>query len=59
MCRDGRLDTENPDADGELSGQVQLSCPFGELYALFDFGQVSANAEIDCDAIKKGSLAEA
>ena len=37
VCREGKLD-ETPDENGNLVGQIQLSCPFGDLYELFDFG---------------------
>jgi len=27
---------------------LSLSCPFGELFALYDFGQLSVNDKVDC-----------
>jgi len=35
-----------------------MNCPFGELYSLFDFGQLSTSTKVKCDEIRKQPLAD-
>jgi len=59
VCREGTYDLDTPEGLADPKGAVSLSCPFGELYDLFDFGQISVNQNVDCETITKNPLADA
>lgn len=53
VCREGEYDLSTPELAANPKGIVQLNCAFGELYSLYDFGQLSKNTKTDCSEIKK------
>ena len=56
VCQAGVFNTP-PKSSGKSEAEVllKLSCPFGELYSLTEFGQLSVNDLVDCKATRKRS----
>ena len=50
VCQDARYDLSSATADTENPRvSISLSCPFGELWAIKQFGQVSVSTPVDCE----------
>lgn len=51
VCKDAKFDLISEQAN-KLNPQVnmQLSCPFGELFSIKQFGQMSISTVVDCEA---------
>ena len=60
VCKDARYDLSSPGVDKkDPSVSISLSCPFGELWSIKEFGQVSISTPIDCEgAVKDPDNAE-
>ena len=46
VCKEGSYDLTTVYAIAKPEGVMNLRCPFGELYELFDFGQLSTNTKV-------------
>ena len=55
VCKEGRYDlSSSPNAPNlNPSVSISLSCPFGELWSIKEFGQVSVSTPIDCEEAVK------
>ena len=50
VCQDARYDLSSATADtANPRVSISLSCPFGELWAIKQFGQVSVSTPVDCE----------
>ena len=50
VCNDARFDLSSANADKfNPRVSISLSCPFGELWSIKEFGQVSVSTPIDCE----------
>ena len=50
VCQDARYDLSSATADTENPRvSISLSCQFGELWAIKQFGQVSVSTPVDCE----------
>ena len=57
VCQANNFDLTEPEKDGDkkkgdrqdISATINLSCPFGELTSLQEFGQLSINDVVDCE----------
>ena len=55
---DSTYDLSTPELILNPKGTVELSCPFGELFSIYDFGQISKNTKVDCTEIKNSPLGD-
>jgi hypothetical protein len=54
VCQTGIYNTGAITSDPEVT--LNLSCPFGELFAVYDFGQLSAGDVVNCQETQDESI---